>query len=76
VFIEVLLNRAGLLVWEYTHWRWPNIYFMVVWWGVPYFVLLWLHDNLSLRAKRRLAAASVAFAAGCHLSFAVLLGWV
>jgi hypothetical protein len=76
VLIEVVLNRAGLLVWEYTHWRWPNIYFMVIWWAVPYFVLLWLHDNLSLQAKGRLAVASVVFAAGCHLFFAVLLGWV
>jgi hypothetical protein len=76
VFIEVLLNRGGLLVWEYSHWRWPNVYFMVIWWAVPYYILLWLHDNLSLGAKRKLAVASVVFAAGCHLLFASLLGWV
>jgi hypothetical protein len=76
VFVEVLLNRGGILVWEYTYWRWPNIYFMLIWWAVPYYALLWLHDNLSVAAKGRLAAASSAFAAGCHLLFAVLLGWV
>ena len=76
VFIEVLLNRGGLLVWEYTHWRWPNLYFMVIWWAVPYYLLLWLHDNLSVEAKGRLAAASVVFAAGCHILFAVVLQWV
>ena len=26
VFIEVLLNKGGLLVWEYAHWQWPNVY--------------------------------------------------
>jgi hypothetical protein len=76
VCIEVLLNKGGILVWEYTHWRWPNIYFMVIWWAVPYYLLLWLHDNLSVEAKGKLAAASVAVAAGCHLLFAVLLEWV
>ena len=76
VLIEVLLNKGGLLVWEYTHWRWPNLYFMVIWWAVPYYILLWLHDNLSLEAKGRLAAVSVVFAVGCHVLFAVLLEWV
>lgn len=76
VAVEVLLNKGGLLVWEYTHWRWPNVYFMIVWWAIPYYILLWLHDNLSVEAKGRLAAAGVALAAGSHLLFAVLLGWV
>ena len=76
VLVEVLLNKGGLLVWEYTHWRWPNLYFMVIGWALPYYILLWLHDNLSVEAKGRLAAASVVLAAGSHLLFAVLLGWV
>jgi hypothetical protein len=69
-------GNTGVGVREYTHWQWPNVYFMIIWWAVPYYILLWLHDNLSVEAKGRLAAASVVFAAGCHLLFAVLLGWV
>jgi hypothetical protein len=49
---------------------------MIIWWALPYYLLLWLHDNLSLQAKGRLAAAGVALAAGCHLLFAVVLEWV
>jgi hypothetical protein len=76
VMVEVLLNRAGILVWEYRHWRWPNIYFMVLWWAAPYYLLLWLYDNLSLKAKGILAASSMAFAVCCHIVFAVILKWV
>jgi hypothetical protein len=27
VFVEVLLNRAGLLIWEWQWWGWPHIYY-------------------------------------------------
>ncbi|MBN1534447.1 MAG: hypothetical protein JXA20_17365 [Spirochaetes bacterium] len=76
VAVEVLLNRAGILVWEYRHWRWPNVYFMILWWAAPYYLLLWLYDNLSLRGKGILAASGVAAAVCAHLLFAVVLKWV
>jgi len=76
VIVEVLLNRAGILVWEYRHWRWPNIYFMILWWAVPYYLLLWLYDNLGTRAKGILAASSISLAVCCHVVFAVVLKWV
>lgn len=56
--------------------RLPNVCLMIVWWAAPYYLLLWLHDHLSLRAKGILAGSSVAAAAAAHLVFATALGWV
>jgi hypothetical protein len=71
-----LLNQAGILVWEYKHWAWPRIYFIVIWWTIPYFGLVRMHDRLSMRTKKILACGAPVVAVICHLVFAVWLGWV
>lgn len=76
VTIEILLNRSGILVWEYKYWSWPNIYFMVVWWSVPYFMLARMHDTFSEKKKKIYAAAGPSAAVLCHIVFAVILKWV
>jgi hypothetical protein len=76
VFVEVLLNQVGLLVWEYKYWSWPHIYLILVWWTIPYLILVWMHDHLSLEAKRIAAVAGLAVAACFHSVFAVALKWV
>jgi hypothetical protein len=76
VLIEVVLNQAGILVWEYKFWNWPHIYFMVIWWAIPYTILGWLHDNLDLRGKAITAVVGLAAAISCHVIFAEILGWV
>ncbi len=76
VFIEIMLNFSGILVWQYKFWSWPNIYFMVVWWSVPYFMLARMHDGFSIRRKKIYAAAGLSAAVVCHIVFASILGWV
>jgi len=76
VTVEVLLNRAGLLVWEYTWWSWPHVWLIAVVYSGPWLLLAWLHDRLTLRTKAVTAAALVAAMVLCHLVFATWLGWI
>ncbi|MBD3256336.1 MAG: hypothetical protein GF383_14660 [Candidatus Lokiarchaeota archaeon] len=76
VIVEIILNFAGILVWDWWFWNFPNLYFIFIWWTIPNFALVWLHDNLSLEGKKKLAGASVLIAISCHIIFAVILQWV
>jgi hypothetical protein len=76
-FVEVLLNRAGLLIWEYRYWSWPHV------WSV--FLLGYLHFHLvafrvhDLPCPRRQALAVGmiwAIAAAGALVFGVGLRWI
>jgi len=76
VFVEVLLNRCGLLTWDYPWWGWPHVWLIVAAYCLFFLVLTWAHDRLSLRAKARLAILLPLAALLCHLVFATVLGWV
>ncbi len=76
VFVEVLLNKCGMLTWDYRWWCWPNVYLIIPGYCAPLLVLVWLHDNLSLRAKKIGALLMPGLAALCHILFASILGWV
>lgn len=76
VFVEVLLNKANMLIWAYKHWNWPNIYFIVIAYCVPLVILVWLHDNLTLRAKKIGVVLMPVLAITCHIVFAMVLGWI
>ncbi len=76
VFIEVMLNLAGILVWDWWFWNWPNIYFIVIWWMIPNLILVWLYDHINLNGKKKLAIVSVIVALSFHVVFAMILHWV
>jgi len=76
VTVEVLLNRAGLLVWDWWWWGWPHLYLVVLAYMVPWFGITVAYDRMSLGSKKRWAAILVAAAAVCHLVFAVWLRWI
>jgi hypothetical protein len=76
VIIEIFLNWAGILVWEYPFWNFPNIYLIILWWTIPNLIFVWLYDNLNLKAKKKLAGLSLLIAFFFHMVFAVLLQWV
>jgi len=76
VFVEILLNRAGLLIWDNVWWKWPHIWLIVVAYCLPFVVVTWCHDHLTLRIKTIAAVAVPALAVACHLIFATWLGWI
>ncbi len=76
VFVEVILNRCGMLVWDWWFWRWPHVYLIVIAYCAPSVFIVWAHDNTSVRGKRKAAVALLVLAALCHIVFAEILGWV
>ncbi len=77
VFVEVLLNRAGALVWEYPWWNFPNIGLIVLFGYLPFMaVSFWVYDMEKIRNK--IATVSVIYAVDLTaiILFAWLLGWI
>ena len=76
VFVEVLLNRCDLLIWDYKWWSWPRVYLIIIAYCAPFTGLAWLHDNLTMKAKVAAAIVVSLLAITCHVVFASMLGWV
>ena len=77
VFVEVLLNRAGVLVWEYPWWNFPNVGLIFLVGYLPFMaVSFWVYDMEKIRSK----IATVPGIYGVDLTaivvFACLLGWI
>lgn len=72
VFVEILLNKAGALVWEYPWWNFPNVGLIVVF-GYLHFMVVsfWVHDMRAIRTK--LIVISVIY--GIDLVGIVLFAW-
>ena len=71
VFIEVLLNRAGALVWEYTWWNFPNVWLIVLIGYLPFMaVSFWVYDMDKMRNK--IIALGVIY--GVNLSAILIFG--
>lgn len=77
VGIEVLLNLAGVLAWEYPWWniRAPWLIFLIGY--LPFFlVCFWVHDMKSVRNKAIAVGSILGFDALCLIVFGALLGWI
>lgn len=75
VVCEVALYKWGILAWHWWFWKWPHLYIIFINYLGPSLGLVWLHDNLRNRSKRKVAALLTAAAIICHLVFATALGW-
>jgi hypothetical protein len=77
VFVEVLLNRADILVWEYPWWNFPNVGLIFLLGYLPFMVVsFWVYDMEKIRNK--IAAVLVIYAVDLPAIalFAGLLGWI
>jgi len=77
VFVEVLLNRADVLVWEYPWWNFPNVGLIFLVGYLPFMaVSFWVYDMEKIRNK----IATVLVIYGVDLTaigvFAGVLGWI
>lgn len=77
VAVEVLLNRADMLIWEYSWWNFPQVGMIVIFGYLTFNVVaFWVHDMARVRDK--IVACSVIYGtvlAGA-LVFGVGLGWI
>lgn len=77
VFIEVLLNAAGALTWEYPWWSAsaPWLIFLIGY--LPFFlVAFWVFDLPKVRSKMIAVGAILGFDVACLAVFGAALGWI
>jgi hypothetical protein len=77
VFVEVVLNRAGALVWEYPWWNFPNVGLIVLLGYLPFMaVSFWVYDMEKIRNKIATVFGIYAVDLTAIILFAWLLGWI
>jgi hypothetical protein len=77
VFVEVLLNRADVLVWEYPWWNFPNVGLIVLFGYLPFMVVsFWVYDMERIRNKIATVLAIYAVDFTAIILFASLLEWI
>ncbi len=77
VIVELLLNAAGALTWEYPWWnaRAPWLIFLIGY--LPFFLFsFWVYDMESVRKKAIAVGAILGFDLVCLILFAGILGWI
>jgi hypothetical protein len=77
VVIEILLNGANALTWEYPWWsaRAPWLIFLIGY--LPFFlVAFWVHDLPKVNQKIWVVGAIYAFNIACLVLFAGVLQWI
>lgn len=77
VFVEVLLNRADMLIWEYGFWNFPHVWLIIIF-GYLHFniVAFWVHDMPQVRSKVMAVSVIYGLVVGSILVFGLGLGWL
>jgi len=77
VFIEVILNRIGALVWEYSFWNWPNVFLIFLIGYLTFFVVAyWVHDMEKVRNKIIVLSVIYGINLVGIIIFGVILRWI
>ncbi len=77
VIVELLLNAAGALTWDYTWWNLgaPWLIFLIGY--LPFFlVAFWVFDMNTVRQKAITVGSILSFDAICLVLFAGILSWI
>ncbi len=77
VFIEVFLNRAGILLWHYSFWNWPQVWLIIPFGYLHFFlVAFWVHDMDSVARKIRVVGGLYGVVIAALIGFGGVLGWI
>jgi hypothetical protein len=77
VFVEILLNRAEALTWDYTWWNVsaPWLIFLIGY--LPFFLVsFWVFDMPTVQQKIKTVAVILGFDLVCLILFAGVLKWI
>jgi hypothetical protein len=77
VFVEILLNRANALTWDYSWWSVgaPWLIFLIGY--LPFFlVAFWVHDMPAVQQKIKVVGTILGFDAACLIVFGAILQWI
>lgn len=77
VVIEIFLNQADMLIWEYSFWSFPHVWLIVVF-GYLHFhlVAFWVHDMKRMRSKLITVGTIYGIVVGSVVVFGAGLGWI
>jgi hypothetical protein len=77
VFVEVILNWWGALIWAYKWWNWPNIWLIIII-GYSLFMIFcfWVHDMTSMKKKISVVSVMYAVDVACLIVFMGMLKWI
>ena len=77
VIVELFLNAAGALTWDYWWWNRRAPWLILVFGYLTFFVVsFWVYDMPSVRRKALAVGAIFAFDAVCLVVFAGMLKWI
>jgi len=77
VFVEILLNAVGALMWDYPWWNTTAPWLIFLLGYLPFFLVsFWVYDMARVRSKAITVGAILGFDALCLLLFGVILGWI
>ncbi|MFQ5665951.1 MAG: hypothetical protein ACE5I7_05910 [Candidatus Binatia bacterium] len=77
VIVELLLNAAGQLTWDYWWWNVRTPWLIIVFGYLTFFVVaFWVHDMPTMAQKAKTVGAIYAFDGACLLLFAAGLKWI
>jgi hypothetical protein len=77
VFVEILLNQANALTWDYPWWSAsaPWLIFLIGY--LPFFLVsFWVFDMPTVQQKVKVVGTILAFDVICLFVFAGILGWI
>ncbi len=77
VFVEIILNLAGALVWEYSFWsvKFPLLIFLFGY--LPFFVVaFWVHDMEDRKRQVKTVCGILGLDLVCLILFGGILGWI
>ncbi|MGE5381538.1 MAG: hypothetical protein ACM3NT_10800 [Methylocystaceae bacterium] len=77
VIIEMILNAAGVLTWDYSWWsiRSPWLVFLIGY--LPFFLVsYWVHDMETVKRKVIAVSSILGFDICCLIVFGGILGWL
>jgi hypothetical protein len=77
VFIEVILNQWGVLVWAYRWWNWPNVWLIIII-GYSLYMMFsfWIYDMPSMKEKISIVSALYALDIILIILFMGALKWI
>ncbi len=77
VIVELILNAAGALTWDYTFWNLgaPWLIFLIGY--LPFFLVsFWVFDMASVKSKAITVGSILGFDLACLVVFAGVLNWI
>lgn len=77
VFIEVLLNAADALIWDYSWWNFPNVWLIILIGYMPFMIASFLVYDME-KIRHKIAAVSTILGVDllAIIIFGVILKWI